>query len=131
MFIRLISYDFPWAFDLDYRPLLASGSAHYVTCGDVWMALTTGLAASITDAEWAMLLGSRRTKNIRRKRMICAIIASRAAGDGKFGRRVDWLGRNVMFRGLQKDDKYAQEVLLPGREFCPDTYVMRFDEIKA
>lgn len=128
--MRLISPDIPWTFELDYRSLLAQGTTHYVTCGDVWSAMTTGLSQPITDAEWNLLVCSRRAEKARRRRMIEAIVAQRSEAQGKYARRADWLGRNVVFRGLERNHALAREILLPGRDPCPDTWVMRFGELR-
>lgn len=128
--MRLISPDFPWTFELDYRPLLARGTTHYVTCGDVWSAITSSLAQPISDAEWKLLALSRRSEQINKRRMIEAIVAQRSEAEGKYARRADWLGRRVVLRGLERNREYAQGILLPGREYCPDTWIMRFGELR-
>ena len=129
--MRLISPDFPWTFELDYRSLFAQGTTHYVTCGDVWSAVTSSLAQPITDAEWNLLVLSKRSDKIKKRRMIEAIVAQRTEAEGKYARRADWLGRNVVLRGLERNKEYAQWILLPGREYCPDTWVMRFGELRV
>ena len=128
--MRLISPDIPWTFELDYRSLLAQGTAHYVTCGDVWSAITTGLSAPLSDSEWNLLVCSRRTDKMKRRRMIEAIVAQRTEAEGKYARRADWLGRNIVFRGLERIHGLPQEILLPGRDPCPETWVMRFSELR-
>ncbi|THH05632.1 hypothetical protein EW145_g4646 [Phellinidium pouzarii] len=112
--MRLISHDFPWIFELDFRDI---PSTKYITCGDVWTALQTGLSEALTDAEWSLLATNKSTEESERKRVIERITSMRRS----YARRVDWLGRNVVFRGLAKDDKYAQKMLLPGRE--PTTFI--------
>ncbi|KAH8119052.1 hypothetical protein DFH11DRAFT_1562722 [Phellopilus nigrolimitatus] len=133
--LRLISQDFPWVFDIDHRAAHAKGYTHYVTCGDVWKALCNGLAGQLLDAEWTLLLTSKGPiadkDNSERKRMVERIIATRQHEVGRFARRVDWLGRNVMFRGLVRNEDFARKILLPGREPCTDTYIVKFAPLKV
>ncbi|EJD03069.1 uncharacterized protein FOMMEDRAFT_20241 [Fomitiporia mediterranea MF3/22] len=130
--MRLVSQDHPWTFELDFRPLFAKkGTPHYVTCGDVWTALTSGLARPITDAEWALFTTTNRPEQAQKKNSMTQTVATRKVEHGKFLRRVDWLGANIIFRGLVKDDKYAGDVLLPGREPCAETWLVKFSAARA
>ena len=122
MHMRLVAKDFPWVFELDFRARAARGAPHYVTCGDVWHALHTGLSRALTDSEWSLLV--THDQFVRRK-VIERIVASRRVEEGQYARRIDWLGLNVVFRGLTKDESYARNVLLPGREPCPDPFVVQ------
>ncbi|KAL5528525.1 hypothetical protein ACEPAF_7661 [Sanghuangporus sanghuang] len=131
MHMRLISRDHPWVFELDFRPLATRGTPHYVTCGDVWTALTSGLSQPITDAEWSLFVSANRPDQSQRRRLMTETVAMRTHEQGKYLRRVDWLGRNVVFRGLLKDDNFTRDVLLPGRESCVDTWVVKFAEIRT
>lgn len=140
--IRLISYDFPWTLDIDVRgpaATAARGSVYasgyvcgYVTVGDVWATLFRALSEPVGDAEWALLARGERERAKRAK--IEAALARRCAAGGvpaDYARRVDWLGRNVMLRGLFSDDAFARDVLLPGRTPCPDTYVVKFEKARS
>ncbi|KAI5120355.1 hypothetical protein M0805_009430 [Coniferiporia weirii] len=125
--MRLISYDFPWVFEIDTLAVRSEGHpGYYVTCGDVWEALCVGLAAALKDTEWTLLAMSKGKDQNDRKRTIERIVEARGYEEGKFARRSDWLGRNVMFRGLAKNDDYAREVHLPGRMPCLDIWVVKF-----
>lgn len=124
--VRLVSREFPWTFDIDLRASRENGygGEGYVTCGDVWKAIYNGLQEPIKDGEWALLVTgggfSERRRNIERG------LERRGVGEGRYPRRIDWLGKDCLFRGIGRDEEYAARVLLPGREYCPDTYLMKF-----
>ena len=131
MHMRLISQDHPWVFEIDFRPLAARGTPHYVTCGDVWTALTSGLSLPMTDVEWSLLARDPRPDQVQRKKHMMEAVTLRKPEHGKHLRRYDWLGRNVLFFGLTKDDKFAREMLLPGRDPCPETWIVKFSAMRV
>lgn len=104
----------------------------YVTVGDVWATLFRALNETVGDAEWALLARDERERAKRAK--IESALARRCAAGGvraDYARRVDWLSRNVLFRGLFSDDTFARDVLLPGRTPCPDTFVVKFERART
>lgn len=129
--LRLISHDFPWTIEIDYRDYAPGSQRRVVTCGDVWHALHTALACELSSSEWAILATSSSSDQIERKRVMERVIAVRPYEEGKYPRRYDWLGRKVIFRGLAKDDDLSRKVLIPGKEPCAETWVVKLDPRSA
>ncbi|KAG2148730.1 uncharacterized protein EDB93DRAFT_372033 [Suillus bovinus] len=150
--IRLISPDFPWAFDIN--PDFSTGE-ECVTCLDVLTTLYATLQRPLTDTEWATAGRDRRASLIRardRRPMIQHALqgssnsAARtrptvrsaphalAPNDRLVQRerlllRVDWLGSRVAFAGLIKDEAFARSRLIPGSEEPPETWVVKFQKL--
>jgi len=40
-------------------------------------------------------------------------------------KRIDWLGDNTLFKGLEKDEPFEKLRLLPRAEACLETWVVR------
>lgn len=123
--LRLISHEFPWSIDIDYRNDTQAGYKRIVTCGDVWHALQVALSCELSSSEWTIVATSNSSDHVERKRVMEKVIAARPYGQGKYARRFDWLGRKVMFRGLAKDDSFSRKVLIPGKEPCAETWVVK------
>jgi len=41
-------------------------------------------------------------------------------------KRIDWLGDTTLFKGLEKDEEFERQRLLPCAQACPETWVVRF-----
>ncbi|KAG1736015.1 hypothetical protein EDB19DRAFT_1723163 [Suillus lakei] len=136
--IRLISPDFPWAFDIGPDP---SAEEECVTCLNVLAALHAALQHPLTDTD--LLRARDRRLGIRPALQGSSDSAARTrptvrsapGGDALNHRpvqreplllRVDWLGSRVAFVGLMKDEAFARSRLIPGGEEPPETWVVRF-----
>ncbi|KAG1736016.1 hypothetical protein EDB19DRAFT_1723168 [Suillus lakei] len=147
--IRLISPDFPWAFDIGPDP---SAEEEGVTCFDVLATLHTALQHPLTDTEWGTAGDSKRASLLRARDRRLGIRPALQGSSGSAARtrptvrfapgadapnhrpvqreplllRVDWLGSRVAFVGLIKDEAFARSRLIPGGEEPPETWVVRF-----
>ncbi|KAG2139245.1 hypothetical protein DEU56DRAFT_324348 [Suillus clintonianus] len=146
--IRLISKDFPWAFDIEPSP-----KEEYITCLTVITALYNALQLPLEDTEWGAAGEDKRARIIeaRNRRLTIAMVAAsreslnsgasptakprvRSAPDlgvelaiqGSEIIRVDWLGPRVAFAGLEKDEEFARRRLIPGASEPPETWVVSF-----
>ncbi|KAG2148728.1 uncharacterized protein EDB93DRAFT_371887 [Suillus bovinus] len=150
--IRLISPDFPWAFDVNPDP---SAGAEGVTCLDVLATLHAALQRPLTDTEWATAERDRRASIIRardhrpmiqpalqgssnsaaRTRLTVRSAFDASASNNRPAQRerlllrVDWLGSRVAFAGLIKDEAFARSRLIPGSEEPPETWVVKFQRL--
>lgn len=111
--LRLVARAFPW-------PLALTGA--WVVCGRVWDALHAALQERVTAAEWALLCadGARReaVEQAMRRRL------EEDPAGARVPLRIDWLGEETVFAGLERDDAFVQSVRLPGSEEC-ETWVIR------
>lgn len=135
-FMRLISKDMPWSIDIDFRREASKQGgygygyvAYAVNVGDIWKTLYSAMQEPLRDSEWALLLDSSWSEREARRRNIEQAGSKRTieGGKGSFVRRLDWLGDKTVFRGLTKDDELARRRLMPGMQWCEDTWVVRFD----
>lgn len=94
-----------------------------VTCGDVWKALHSALQEPLKDSEWALVNGT--SGEWSRRQRVEEAAAARTSGDTEL-LRIDWLGEETVFRGLDREDDFARRRLLPGGEECEETWVVRF-----
>jgi hypothetical protein len=111
--IRLICRDLPWTIDIQ---------AQVVVCGLIWERVHAELRRRMTDAEWALVCKDgckRRTVEKTMKRRL-----EEFPSDDPMPLRIDYLGETTMFKGLEKDDAYAEKILMPGREKC-ETWAIR------
>jgi hypothetical protein len=134
--IRLISLDFPWAFDIG-----PSAGEEVVTCLDVFTALHSALQYPLTDTEWGFAGNDKRASLIRaRDRRLLVLHGSlnSAARAVSFDRsvqrellllRVDWLGSSVAFMGLVKDEAFARRRFVPGGGERPETWAVKFQKL--
>ncbi|KAG2135770.1 hypothetical protein DEU56DRAFT_806427 [Suillus clintonianus] len=144
--IRLISPEFPWAFNIG-----PSAGEEGVTCYDVLAALHTALQCPLTDTEWGTARGDKRASLLRahdrRLRIEPALLGrAHSAGHTSFAPganvphrrpvqpeplllRIDWLGPRVAFLGLVKDDAFARSRLIPGSGQPPETWVVKFQRL--
>ncbi|OJA09259.1 hypothetical protein AZE42_02018 [Rhizopogon vesiculosus] len=139
--IRLISLDFPWAFDID--DVRGPGEAG-VTCLEVLSALYAALQRPLTDTEWGSAGEDKHASLLKARDRRLAIIPvdnsrTRTRSTMRFADanqgptlrdpvvlRVDWLGSRVAFGGLVKDDEFARRRLIPGAKEPPETWVVKF-----
>lgn len=126
--MRLVSKEFPWQMDIQ------RGVNTSITCENIWHGLYLMLQEPIADSEWGMLClpafgGSKKREAVeraaerRRERM-------RARGDHKGSKdktlkRIDFLGVDVVFRGLEKDDDYAKKRYFPTQDECEEVWIIK------
>ena len=114
--IRLISKDFPWSIDI-------KTSGHPVTCDDVWNALHAALQNPLADSEWGILScdpsSAKKVQKAAKQRQ------SEIDKDKKGLKRVDWVGENFIFRGLERDDDFSKRRLVYLDSECEETWVVK------
>ena len=113
-FIRLFSKDFPWSIEIK--------SPTPITCEGVWDAVHDALQQPIVDSEWALILFDND-----RKKIIETARAKREGSDMSM-KRIDWLGEQILFKGLEQDGEFQKARLLPGAVSCPDTYLVKLEK---
>lgn len=148
--IRLISQDFPWAFDIGPELSTAQG----VTCLDILTTLHTALQCPLSDTEWgaatedkhaslirardrrlkmnSALRGSSNTRGYVTIRPIVPFVSDMDAQPARREPsilRVDWLGSRVAFGGLVKDEVFARRRLLPDAREPLETWVVKFQSL--
>ncbi|KAG2101322.1 uncharacterized protein F5147DRAFT_709075 [Suillus discolor] len=135
--IRLISQDFPWAFNIGPEPNAAEQG---VTCLDVLNALHAALQRPLSDTEWGAAAQDKQASLIRardRRLNMKPALWPRSGYDANAQPtrreplilRVDWLGSRVAFGGLIKDEAFARRRLIPGAGEPPETWVVRFKRL--
>ncbi|KAG1806132.1 uncharacterized protein BJ212DRAFT_793502 [Suillus subaureus] len=150
--IRLISPNFPWAFDIGPDP---SAGEEGVTCLGVLVTLHAELQRPLTDTEWGTAGHDRRASLIRardRRSMTqpalqgssnsaartrptvrsvpgASALNNRPVQRERILLRIDWLGSRVAFAGLIKDEAFARSRLIPGGGEPPETWVVKFKRL--
>ncbi|KAF8149456.1 hypothetical protein B0H34DRAFT_733772 [Crassisporium funariophilum] len=113
--MRLVSKAFPWQIDIK--------SPANITCEDVWESLYMALQEPIADSEWGFIIKDKKHKetveNAAKKR-----VESDPNAD-KRPKRIDYLGDNTLFRGLDKDDDFVKLRLLPHSPGCAETWMIK------
>lgn len=121
--ILLVSRDFPWTIVIN--PYTRS-QAPYVTCGDVLHGLYMHFCLNMDAVDWRFVLGLKEEQ----KDAVKSAIELRTRGNGSTAKKIDWLVKKVFFRGLIKDDEFAESLLPTGHRLYPYTYVVKFVECK-
>ncbi|KAJ7497647.1 hypothetical protein FB451DRAFT_1212248 [Mycena latifolia] len=111
--VRLISKAFPWSIDIM--------SNTPVTCEAVWDALYAGLQQHIADSEWGIVIGDKKLRETIEK---AARRRVESDPDARL-KRIDWLGGNTIFKGLDRMEEFQEQRLLPGEEPCVETWVVK------
>jgi len=112
--LRLISKAFPWTIDII--------SQVPITCEAVWDALFTGLQEFIADSEWGLIVGDKKRRAAVEKAAKKRMEAEHTTD--KRLKRIDYLGDDTLFKGLEQDEDYQKLRLLPGEAPCPDTWIV-------
>ncbi|KXN86241.1 hypothetical protein AN958_10319 [Leucoagaricus sp. SymC.cos] len=123
--MRFYSKDFPWSLEINTPQ-------KDISCSDIWNAIWALMQQPIEDSEWGLLCtsgeaGKKRIEEIKKankKRLDLNSFADKRI------LRCDYLGENVWFAGLEKDDDYAKARPLPGTDFAKhpvleDTWMMK------
>ncbi|KAJ7899094.1 hypothetical protein B0H13DRAFT_1622964 [Mycena leptocephala] len=112
--VRLICKSFPWTIEVM--------SNTPVTCEAVWDALYAGLQQHMADSEWGIVVNN--DKALRKSIEAAAKRRGESDPDTRL-KRIDWLGSNTIFKGLDKMEDFAELRLLPGAEPCVETWVIK------
>jgi len=81
------------------------------------------LQEPIVESEWGFI-----ARDGKLREAVEAATKKRLAADptaDKRARRIDFLGDTTLFRGLEKDDDFAKQVLVPGGKGCSETWVIK------
>ncbi|KAJ6521919.1 hypothetical protein DFH09DRAFT_212229 [Mycena vulgaris] len=111
--VRLISKSFPWSIDVM--------SNTPVTCEAVWDALYAALQQHIADSEWGIVVGDKKLRETIEKAAKKRVDSD---PDARL-KRIDWLGGNTIFKGLDRMEEFQDQRLLPGSEPCTETWVVK------
>ncbi|KAJ7187884.1 hypothetical protein C8R46DRAFT_1052962 [Mycena filopes] len=112
--VRLISKAFPWTIDImSHTP---------VTCEAVWDSLYAALQQYMEDSEWGMVVNT--DKKLRESIEKTAKKRNESDPDKRL-KRVDFLGANTIFKGLDRMEEYTEQRLLPETEACFETWVVK------
>ncbi|KII92630.1 hypothetical protein PLICRDRAFT_172697 [Plicaturopsis crispa FD-325 SS-3] len=114
--VRIVSKHFPWTFDL------RSERSKAWTCYDALRMLHVGLQDRLEVELW-MSAGERKQSEILRA---SGRRSRREGGHCGDPLRVDWLGEEYIFRGLERDDGLARARLYPGDALVPETWAAVF-----
>ena len=108
----------PWTIELGPK-------SRALTASDVLYALYDLLQKDLDDVAWSLSDDATRGRIEKAWRRRTSTSSDPAIAGGK-PKNVDWLGKRVMFKGLYKDDKYAQERLRPGTGLASETWIVLF-----
>ncbi|KAH8119054.1 hypothetical protein DFH11DRAFT_417682 [Phellopilus nigrolimitatus] len=113
--ICILSHDFPWTIELGPK-------SRAITASEMLHALFDLLNKNLDDIVWGMAdtRAKARTERAWKRRLD-------ADADAKL-KNVDWLGKCYMFKGLYRDDKFAQQRLQPGTTPVSETWLVSFAE---
>jgi hypothetical protein len=76
----------------------------------------------MADSEWGIVVNNDKAL----RKSIEAAAKRRAESDPDTRlKRIDWLGSNTIFKGLDKMEDFAELRLLPGAEPCVETWVIK------
>ncbi|KAM6501870.1 hypothetical protein JOM56_001847 [Amanita muscaria] len=116
-YLRFYSKSIPWCIDI-------KTNGHPVMCRDVWNAIYEALQQEIDDSEWGMVVRDEKLRET-----VENAAKTRRRGDKKESneiKRIDFLGEETIFKGLEKDDDLAKVRLLPGTQGCEETWIAVF-----
>lgn len=113
--IRLVSRDFPWSIDIKTK------YNEPVTCDDIWKSLYSVLHHPVADSEWGMaVIDKDHAKKIEK-----AAKKRQETDKDKQLKRIDFLGESCIFRGLEKDDEFANRRTAFFDDSCSQTYIVK------
>jgi hypothetical protein len=111
--IRLFSKAFPWAIEIK--------SPSPITCEGVWDAVYVALQEPIADSEWGLIIADKD----RKKTIETAAWKREDRDTDKRLKRIDWVGEETLFKGLEQDEEFQKARLLPGTTACTETYIIK------
>ncbi|KAJ7091978.1 hypothetical protein B0H15DRAFT_777959, partial [Mycena belliarum] len=118
--IRLISRDFPWAFDV-HETSRGAG----VSCRAILASLYDALQAPLADHEWGFSSDDLRQRMVRAWERRGPLEGGTMARI-PFLKRVDFLGTRCKLQGFCRDKEFVSRRVLPGTRPVPDTWIVRF-----
>lgn len=117
--IVVTSKNFPWVIDI------RRDTSGPLTCKEVWKGLHEQLQKPITTADW---LHIARDKALKRSvsKAYEKRVKPHARSTSPPMLRIDYLGENTLFVGLEKDDAYVQGLGIPGAKHNQEVWVAKF-----
>jgi hypothetical protein len=115
--MRLYSKSFPWTVEIQ------TPRGTMITCEAVWSAMYQALLQPIEDSEWGLLVDNKAKREAIKK---AAKERQLDRDSDPWLKRIDWLGSNVFFKGLEYEDSFLESRHLPGTEPCEETWLMKF-----
>jgi len=94
-----------------------------VACEDVWESLYAALQHPIVDSEWGFIVQDPKLREAME-----AATKRRIESDpnaDKRPKRIDFLGKVTLFKGLEKDDEFVKLRLMPHSSACAETWVVK------
>jgi hypothetical protein len=79
------------------------------------------LQQPIADSEWGIIVTDKKLRETIEK---AAKKRADSDSDGRL-KRIDWLGPNTIFKGLDRMEEFQEARLLPGAEPCTETWVVK------
>ena len=87
----------------------------------VFDALHSGLQQPLVDSEWGFVAPDKKLRESIEK-----AAKTRSDKDGeKALKRIDYLGDNTHFKGLEKVEDFEKARLLPGKQVVAETWVVK------
>lgn len=95
--VQLVSRHLPWTIVVE--------NPNGVSFGDVLFRIQESLHKTVSKQEFESVDGAAQAEVLKAYQRNCS--GSRKREDGL--KRVDWLGKRVLFAGIQKDDRYISK----------------------
>ncbi|GJE92736.1 hypothetical protein PsYK624_088920 [Phanerochaete sordida] len=113
--LRLVARAFPWPIEIRNE---------VVVCSTVWERVYASLRTPVTEAEWALVCADPARKRTVERAMRRRIERDADPVEQVVPLRIDYLGDETMFMGLEKDEDFVESVLLPGKRKV-ETFVIK------
>lgn len=109
--VRILSTNFPWVIIVGPKP-------RAITAGEALQSLYELLDNRLDATVWTLVDEQKkeRIKRAKKKRSDC----------DDFLKNVDWLEKSYMFRGFYRDESIIQQILPPGSDNIPETWLVTF-----
>ncbi|KAL0947673.1 hypothetical protein HGRIS_013761 [Hohenbuehelia grisea] len=115
--MRILSKSIPWMITVRARNRVIG-----VTCGEVIDAIAENMGRHTSEVDYKALskpMQRQVAENYRRHRSRAHGVPGGALGEGM--KRLDWLGQDSMFGGVERNDRYVKEVC---GDVLPCTFVL-------
>ncbi|KAF9010771.1 hypothetical protein BDQ17DRAFT_1203322, partial [Cyathus striatus] len=116
--IRLLSKSFPWSIDI------VTKNNGTIMCGAVWEAVHGCLQEPIADSEWGILCNDKKLREKAEKAMRKRLEIDPQGRDKRM-KRIDFLGEEKIFKGLEKDDEFERLRRLPGSQAEGEVWIVK------
>lgn len=114
----IISKEMPWAVEVGPK-------SRALTATDILYGIYELLQKDLDDVAWGLADDATRERIERAWKRRTSTSSNPDVAYGK-PKNVDWLGKQYMFRGLHRDDRYAKERLRPGDGLVKETWIVTF-----